>query len=129
MMPLAESKPLAGRERPADLPEKIWEIFAHGGDFRPADQEPFWELVGLQDIPAGLLAILESPAYAPHVLESAAEEKHLNSEAEALHEQLYGNVYYPPALRHQLLKRYQAIGAKYRIRGLYPGSSERRNVS
>ena len=110
---------------PADLRERVWEVFAHGGDFQPlAGCEPMnetaWEIIGLQDIPVGLSAILESPQYAPHVLRVAASEKRLNSEAEALHGQLYGNDYYPPAMRHQLMARYHQIEAHRRIRGLCP---------
>lgn len=121
---------LLARDVPADLPEKIWEIFAHGGNFEATDQA--WAITGLEDVPAGLLMTLESPDYAPHVLEAAAHEKRLNNEAETLHEQLYGNLYYPPAMYHQLLKRYQEIGAKNRIRGRYPykvhpGLTERSN--
>ncbi|MHB1266055.1 MAG: hypothetical protein ACYCY2_00460 [Acidithiobacillus ferriphilus] len=123
---------------PADLRERVWEVFAHGGDFQPIAgcspagcspagcnpitgcNENSWEIIGLQEIPVGLSAILESPQYAQHVLHVAASEKRLNSEAEALHGQLYGNDYYPPAMRHQLLARYHQIEAHRRIRGLCP---------
>jgi hypothetical protein len=118
---------------PADLLERVWEVFAHGGDFQPIAgcnpagcnpiagcNENSWEIIGLQEIPVGLSAILESPQYAPHILQVAASEKRLNSEAEALHGQLYGNDYYPHAMRHQLLARYHQIEAHRRIRGLCP---------
>jgi hypothetical protein len=103
---------------PADLRERVWEVFAHGGDFRPKGDS--WEIAGLEEIPVALSAVLESPQYAPHVLAVAESEKRLNAEAEALHGQLYGNDYYPPAMRHQLLTRYHEIEANRRIRGLCP---------
>lgn len=119
---------------PSDLRERVWEVFAHGGDFQHRNPMPgrsplpgcnprndeSWEIVGLQEIPVSLSAVLESPPYSPHVLRVAEVEKRLNSEAEALHGQLYGNDYYPPAMRHQLLARYHQIEAHRRIRGLCP---------
>lgn len=103
---------------PADLRERVWDVFTHGGDFEAT--EDGWKIVGIQDIPVGLMAILESPAYKPQVLSMAVQEKSLNAEAEALHDQLYGNAYYPPAMRHQLVARYHAIEAARRIRKLRP---------
>jgi hypothetical protein len=107
---------------PSDLRERIWEVFAHGGDFRQLnepDNKP-WEIVGLQEIPVALSAVLESPLYAPHVLPIAESEKRLNAEAESLHGQLYGNDYCPDSARPKLLARYHQIEGHRRIRGLCP---------
>lgn len=110
---------------PGDLRKYVWEVLAHGGEFQEENES--WKIVGLQDIPVRLSVVLESPTYAPHVLSMAMEEKRLNSEAEALHGQLYGNDYYPPAMRHQLLSRYHEIQANIRLRGLCPdGAKEAR---
>lgn len=109
---------------PADLRERVWEVFAHGGDFVP-DPDGTWKIVGLTEIPVALSAVLNSPNYAPHVLEVAETEKRLNSEAENLHAQLYGNDYYPPSMRHQLMARYHQIEASRRLRGLCPLSPYR----
>lgn len=103
---------------PTDLREWVWNVFAHGGDFQPG--EPYWTITGLQEIPAHLSTVLESPQYAPYVLQAAEAEKRLNNEAEALHAQLYGKDYYPESMRHQLLARYHQIEANRRIRGLCP---------
>ncbi len=107
---------------PSDLRERVWEVFAHGGDFRPRNprNDESWEIVGLQDIPVALSAVLESPSYAPHVLRVVEAEKRLNAEAEALQGQLYGKDYYPPAMHHQLVARYHEIEAHRRVRGLCP---------
>ncbi|MGK9450245.1 hypothetical protein ACSSZE_03130 [Acidithiobacillus caldus] len=106
---------------PSDLRERIWEIFAHGGDFRSTtERNPPWEIVGLQEIPVYLSAVLESPLYAPYVLSVAESEKRLNAEAESLHGQLYGNDYCPDSARQKLLARYHQIEGHRRIRGLCP---------
>ena len=104
---------------PSDLRELIWEVFAHGGDFQP-ENEDSWKIVGLQDVPVSLSVVLESPPYSPHVLRVAETEKRLNAEAEGLHGQLYGNDYCPESARPALLARYHQIEAHRRIRGLCP---------
>lgn len=109
---------------PGDLPERIWEIFSHGGDFEAEeseeDEHPGWKVIGIYEIPLNVLAVLESPLYAPYVLEAVEAEKALNREADDLHGKLYGNDYYPESMKYQLLKRYQDINGKKRMANLCP---------